>query len=356
MRTLRAAALAAALLAAGCGSPTDPGRPGFYTVVFLGTPPGAEAFTPVAVEGRRVYGVASAGGERWPVVWHDGTFARLLDPPPGCAAVPWAARGGAVVGQVTCGAGGDPAGAPADAFGWGAGPGVPSGRVVAAPHGYRGVSSAGVVGTIRPRGDFPGSTPLAFFVSPSGGVQTLLPPGAEASAAAGIADDGTVAVTAFDDCSPEECVRSRVAVRVEGEWRDVPLPSRTERAVAIAVSSRGDVLGYASGAAQQPFVRRGGRTRLLPVVPGTQVVVEGVNALGQVVGTGTRAVAVPGRPSSEGLLWGAGRQYFLRERIRTDDWEIPSAHAIDDQGFVAATGVHAASGRSGAVLLVPVGR
>lgn len=354
MRPFRlAAAAAAVVLAAACGSPTEPGRPGFYTVTFVGTPPGAETFTPRAVAGRRVYGIAAAGSERWPVVWSDGTFRRLLDPPAGCAALPWAARGGAVVGQVNCGAAGDPGSVPVDAYGWGQGTGLPPGRVVAAPHGYRGVSAAGVVGTVYPRSEFPGRPHRAFLASTSGGVEVLLPPEAGASAAAGIADDGTLAVTALYDCTAAGCGGSRVAVRSGGAWSVLPLPPGAERAVAVAVSSQGHVLGLAGGSAGQLFVHHQGRTRVLPVVPGTRVVVEGVNARGQVVGTGTRTTAVPGRALAEGILWGGGRQYFLRERIRTEDWEVTSAHAIDDDGFVAATGVHAETGRSGPILLVP---
>lgn len=356
-RTLSAAAAGAALLAgAACGSPTEPGRPAFYSAVFLGTPPGAESFTPRAVEGRRVYGVASAGGQSWAAVWSDGAFATLLDPPAGCRAVPVAARRGAVVGQVTCAPPGEAA-APSDAYGWGIGGGVPAGRVAAEPHGFRGVSNAGVVGTLYPRPDFPAAPHRAFLASAGGAVEVLLPPGAQASAAAGIADDGTLAVTALSACAAAGCAESRAAVRArDGTWTILSLPSNAERASAVAVSSAGHVLVHAAGGAEQPYVRFQSRDRLLPVVPGTRVVLEGVNARGQVVGTGVRSVAVPGRGQSEGLLWGGGRQYFLRERILLRDWDVTSAHAIDDQGFVAAMGTETATGRSGAILLVPAGR
>jgi hypothetical protein len=347
------AALALATAAAGCRSPTEP-APGQYTVVFLGTPADAETFAPRAVVGRRVYGTASGGGATWPVVWSDGTFARLVDFPADCQAEPREARGGAVVGIVVCPPPDEAAGPPDDAFGWGIGPGVPAGRVVAEPHAYQGVSPAGVVGTIQPRTEFPLRAHRAFRVA-GGGVEILLPPGAEASEAAGIATDGTVGATSFRGCTAEGCAESRVAVLVGGGWTEVPLPNDTDHAVAVAVSSAGHVLGFASGAADAVFVHHLGRTRVLPRVPGTQVVLNGVNARGWVVGTGARPVVV-GRGQSAGIIWGRDRQYFLSERVVGRTWEVTAAEAIDDEDFIAGAGIERETGLQGAILLVPLGR
>ena len=346
-RLLRGAAAAALLAAAACGSPTEPGRPPRYEVLFIGAPPDAESFSPRAVDGRRVYGVATAGERSWAAVWTPAGFARLADPPSGCRVEPRAARGGAVVGQVSCTVADD-------VYGWGVGAQVPAGRVAAEPHDFRAVSAAGVVGTLYPRTEFPGGWHRAFRVA-GGGVEVLLPPGAEASEAAGIADDGAVGVTAFTGCTASGCEGSRIAVLQAGEWRELPVPDGAERAAAVAMSSAGHVLGHATGGLEQAFVVQGRRVRVLPIVPGTRVVLEGVNALGQAVGTGSRA-DLPGRAPSEGIVWGGGLQYNLGERLVTEDWQVTSAAAIDDESFIAGTGIERATGRSGAILLIPLGR
>jgi hypothetical protein len=339
------------LAAAACDSPTEP-RPGLYTVVFVGAPADADGFSPLALDGGRVYGIATGGGESWPVVWSAGSFARLPAAAPGCLALPREARGGAVVGVVTCPEPGDASGRPVDAYGWGVGPGVPAGRVAAEPHSFRAISPAGVVGTLYPRAEFPGAPHRAFRTA-GAGIELLLPPGAEQSEAAGIADDGTLAVTAFSECTPEGCAASRVAVLSGGAWTVLPLEG-ARRAVAVAVSSAGHVLGYASGGVESAFVRQGTRTRVLPLVPGTRVVLAGVNARGWAVGTGTRA-AVPGRSEAEGMLWARSRQYFLSERVAGREWEVTSATAIDDADRIAGTGVHRETGQQGAILLLPAG-
>jgi hypothetical protein len=90
------------------------------------------------------------------------------------------------------------------------------------------------------------------------------------------------------------------------------------------------------------------------VVPGTRIVLAGVNARGWAVGTGARPPAA-GRSESEGLLWARGRQYFLGERILDRGWEITSAAAIDDGDRIVGTGRAREGGAEGAVLLVPPG-
>jgi hypothetical protein len=344
-RLARAATALAALAAAGCGSPTAPGIPPLYTVVFVGIPAGADAFLPTVVAGGAVYGVASRGAESWVAVWTEqGGFSTLLDPGPDCRAAPRAARAGVVVGEVACAAAAGP-----EVRGWVAGAAVPP--VPSEPHDFSAVSPAGVMGTVFPRAHHPGAVPRAFLLA-GPGAESLVPPGVEASVAGGVADDGTVAVTALSACTAAGCARSRVAVRRDGRWTVLPLPDGTDRATAVAVSSLGHVLGYAGGPVEQVFVRQGTRTRFLALIPGTRVVVHGVNALGQVVGTAAHP-PTPGRLPSHGVFWGRERLYFLSERVAARDWEITSATAIDDERYVAGTGVHTASGLQGAVLLVP---
>jgi hypothetical protein len=347
-RFARAATALAVLAAAGCGSPTAPGRPPLYTAVFVGIPPGADAFLPTVVAAGRVYGVASRGAESWVAVWTEqGGFATVLDAGSGCRAAPRAARAGLVVGEVSCGAP-DPGGGP-DVRGWIVG--APPPAAPADPHDFSAVSPAGVMGTLFPRAHFPGGVPRAFLLAGSG-AEPLVPPGAEASVAGGVADDGTLAVTALSACAAAGCATARVAVRRDGRWTVLPLPNGADRATAVAVSSRGHVLGHAGGPVEHVFVRLGNRTRSLPLIPGTRVVVHGVNALGQVVGTATHPPA-PGRLPGAGVLWGRERLYFLSERVAARDWEITSATAIDDEQYVAGTGVHTASGLQGPILLVP---
>lgn len=347
--------------AAGCrSSPTDPSRPGTYVVTFIGVPADAQSFVPRAVAGGRVAGVAATADRAWAVHWLDGTFARIgPEVPAGCFSEPLAARGPYTVGQVTCTASGTPAGQPVDVYGWALGEGAPP-RLFAEPFTYVAVSSGSVVvGTINPRAQFPTAQSRAF-VRAGGGVTVLLPPGAVASEGVGISDEGDVVVTAYYDCpedpdNEDDCHPSRGMVWTAGVWTEIPLPRRTERAVAAAVGSRGHVAGYAFGEADGVFLYRIPRHRLrgLPVIPGTRVVLTGANALGQVVGTGVRD-EVAGRVASYGIVWGDERQYDISERIAGGErWLVTSALATDDDGRIAGTGVRVETGEEGAILLSP---
>jgi hypothetical protein len=354
------AAVLAAAAVAGCrGTPTDPARPGTYQVTFIGVPAGAQSFAPRAVAGERVVGVAADANRAWAVQWTAGGFS-LIGPavPAGCHSEPTAARGGATVGQVTCTATGAPAGQPVDVYGWVAGQAVP--RLFAQPYTFTGVTSDGaaVVGTINPSSQFPQAQSRAFLRT-GGGVTELLPPNAIASEAAGISDAGDVVVTAYYDCpegeADDDCHPSRVMAWNADAWTEIPLPRDAERAVAVAVSSAGDVAGYAFGEADGVFLYRLSRRDLdaLPVIPGTRVVLAGVNSLPQVVGTGIREETT-GRATSYGIVWGDERTYDLSERIAgTVPWQITSALATDDEGRIAGTGVNRGTGQEGAVLLTP---
>jgi hypothetical protein len=356
------AAVLAAAAVAGCGgTPTDPARPGTYQVAFIGVPAGAQSFAPRAVAGERVVGVAADANRAWAVQWTAGGFS-LIGPavPTGCHSEPTAARGAATVGQVTCTATGAPAGQPVDVYGWVAGGAVP--RLFAEPYTFTGVTSdgAGVVGTVNPSSQFPQAQSRAFLRT-AGGVTELLPPDAIASEAAGIGDAGDVVVTAYYDCPDEDgeadddCYPTRAMVWNAGAWTEIPLPGDAERAVAVAVSSEGHVAGYAFGEADGVFLYRISRRDLdgLPVIPGTRVVLTGVNSLPQVVGTGIREQTT-GQATSYGIVWGDERTYDLTERIGgTIPWQITSALATDDEGRIAATGVDRQTGQEGAILLTP---
>jgi uncharacterized membrane protein len=325
-------------------------------------PAGAQSFAPRAVAGGRVVGVATDASRAWAVQWTAGGFS-LIGPvvPAGCHSEPTAARGGMTVGQVTCTASGAPAGQPVDAYGWVAGQAVP--RLFAEPYTFTGVSSdgGGVVGTINPRSQFPQAQSRAFLRL-GGTVTELLPPNAIASEAAGISDAGEVVVTAYYDCpdgdgeaGDDDCHPSQAMVWSAGTWTEIPLPRDAERAVAVAVSSEGHVAGYAFGEADGVFLYRISRSDLdgLPVIPGTRVVLTGVNSLPQVVGTGVREVTT-GRATSYGIVWGDERTYDLSERIAgTVSWQITSALATDDDGRIAGTGVNRETGQEGAILLTP---
>lgn len=355
-----AAVLAAAAIAGCRGTPTDPARPGTYEVAFIGVPAGAQSFAPRAVAGGRVVGVAADANRAWAVQWTAGGFS-LIGPavPAGCHSEPTAARGGMTVGQVTCTASGAPAGQPVDVYGWVAGQAFP--RLFAEPYTFTGVSSdgGGVVGTINPSSQFPQAQSRAFLRL-GGTVTELLPPNAIASEAAGISDAGDVVVTAYYDCPDEDgesddCYPSRAMAWNAGAWTEIPVPRNAEQAVAVAVSSQGDVAGYAFGEADGVFMYRLSRRDLdgLPVIPGTRVVLTGVNRLPQVVGTGIREETA-GRATSYGIVWGDERTYDLSERIAgTVPWQIISALATDDEGRIAGTGVHRETGQEGAILMTP---
>jgi len=337
------------------GTPTDPSRPGRYEVTFLGVPAGAESFLPRAVAAGRVVGTARGGGAAWAVQWANGTFTRIgPDVPAACESEAMAARGAFTVGQTTCATAGD---VPTDAYGWAANLGsLP--RLFPEPYGFVDINrSAVIVGTLYPPAAFPQATPRAFQVQ-DGGATVLLPPDAQASEAVGVTDSGAVVVTAYYGCTgdPPACVPSRAALLVGGEWRPVPVPGNAERTAAAAVSSAGHVAGYSLGSVDGLFLYDSEDDDLdaLPVVPGMRVQVTGANALGQVVGTGIRQSTAPGQHASLGIIWGDGRQYALSERILGPvQWQVTAALATDDEGRIAGTGFDPATGREGAILLVP---
>lgn len=351
---LLACTCALAVVAAGCdNSPTDPSRPGEYDVVFLGLPAGAESFTPRAVSGGRVVGTARAGGVVWAVQWASGAFTRIgPDVPASCESEALGVRVAFTVGQATCYAAGD---TPTDAYGWAAGVGALP-RLFAQPYGFTDVNrSAVIVGTLYPPAQFPQGAQRAFQVQ---GTTTglLLPDGAARSEAAGVSDSGAVAVTAYHDCAGQRgCAASRALVW-QGGWTEVPLPDDADAMVAAAMSSAGHVAGYIIGDVDGVFLYDAPDDDLdeLPVVPGTRVQVTGVNALGQIVGTGTRLSAAPGQQPSYGIVWGDGHQYSISERIDGDaPWQVTAALATDDEGHIAGTGFNPETGQEGAILLVP---
>lgn len=355
---LLAFSCALAVLASACDkSPTDPSRPPEYDVVFLGAPADAESFTPHGLYAGRVVGTARADGRAWAVQWAAGGFSRIgPDLPAGCDSEALAARAAFTVGQVTCfGAGG----APSDAYGWITGVGALP-RLFAEPYGFVDVNrSAAIVGTVNPPSQFPQGTPRAFLAQGTS-VTILVPPGAVSSVAAGISDEGVVAVTGYYDCTGQDgdCAPSRAFVWEAGEWTEVPLPDRAEGSSAAAVSAEGHVVGYSLGEAEGLFQYDAPDDDLeaLPVVPGTTVEVTDANGVGkgQVVGTGFRLSPAQGQQASYGIVWGDGYQYSLSERIDDGEpWVVTSALATDDEENVAGTGFNTVTGEQGAILLVP---
>lgn len=335
------ALLAAALFAAACNdSPTDAVRPGSYDATRLGAPAWADTFEPEAVDGTRVVGAATTGGRSLAVLWMAGTFSRVgPEPAAGCDSRATAVSGTVIVGEVTCGT---------DAYGWAT---TLSGRAIAGPHTFADVNASGTIVGSRAG---PEAARRAFILR-NGQVTELLPPGATGSEAAGISDEGDVAVTAYAACGDEGCEESYVAVWRNGTWTTVPLPRGASRAVAYAVSSAGHVLGRGMGRQDPLFVwQRDEDLQGLPVVPGTRVEVNGISELGQVVGAGVRP-DFPAQPT-HGIVWGGEREYYLSDRIRGEDgdsWLIDAALAIDDDGRIAALGTHERTGESAALLLVP---
>jgi hypothetical protein len=353
---LLACTCALAFAASACDrTPTDPSRPDHYVVTFLGAPADAENFTPRAVSAGRVVGTARAGTDTWGVQWSGGSFSRIgPDAPAGCDSEALGARLAFTVGQVTCG---NEAGTPTDAYGWVTGVGALP-RLFPEPYGFVDVNrSATIVGTVFPPAQFPQGAQRAFLVQGTA-VTILLPPGAVGSVATGISDEGLVAVTAYYDCTgQEDCESSRAMVWNGGAWSEVPLLARTDRSVAAAVSSDGNVTGYALGDADGIFLYDAPEDddfAALPVVPGTQVEITGANALGQVVGTGFRQFAAPGQQASYGIVWGDNQQFSISERIEDDaPWIVTAALATDDEGRIAGAGFNTVTGEDGAILLVP---
>jgi hypothetical protein len=350
LRSRFAAVLAAAVLAGACDNPGGPHRPGEYTLQVIGVPPGASSFTPADVDERVVVGAAEVGGRTVAARWSDGAWTLLnTGAPAGCDSEATAISGGSVAGEISCGA---------DTYGWATGI---TGRVDPAPHTFVDINAEGTVAGTRGRAQ----ADLRAFVARSGSFTVLLPPGAEASAAAGIADDGEVAVTGFSGCGGAGCTRSSVWVWRAGEWSEAPLPRGADRAEAVAASSEGHVAGFGIRDADQDSIldndlqpvflwERGDDLEGLPVIPGTRVVVRDVASSGFAVGSALR----PDRPAQPtyGVIWGKGRLYYLTERMMREfeDWQIEAALGIDDKGHIAGIGTHRETGETGAVLLIPV--
>ncbi|MBB4636850.1 hypothetical protein [Longimicrobium terrae] len=336
------APLLALVLAAACNrSPSGPVRPEpAYNILFLGAPSGALSFTPTGVDLRRVVGYAEFGGQTRAVLWQGGAFDEIGPrPPAGCSSEALAVSAGYVVGAVRCAN---------DVYGWS----YPDdlGRADARPYELRDVNASGVVaGTLYPA-PF-GEARRRAFVRERGALRELLPPGATASEAVGIANDGSVAVNAFSACDSVVCAEHRVFLLREGEWLEVPRPGSSPRRGATAVSSDGRVAGRVE--AGEPFIwRPRRRVTAMSVIPGTQVDVRGVNERGLVVGT-ARTEASLARPD-RAVAWGGGRQYLLTERLQAGSpWQVEAAVGIDDEGDIAATGTDTSSGRKGAILLTP---
>lgn len=343
------ALLAAALLAGACDNPAGSKRPGKYTVQFIGAPAGASSFTPADIERGAVVGAAEVGGRVVAARWENGAFSFFsTGAPAGCDSEATAISSAAVVGEISCGG---------DTYGWST---TGIGRVDPAAHTFVDVNDAGTIVGTRGRGE----AELRAFVVQDGAATVLLPPGAEASAAAGISDDGDVAVTAYSGCGDEGCARSSVWVLRGGQWSQAPVPRGTGRAEAVAVSGEGHVAAVGSAeldAAGKPenllqpvFVwEPGDDLDALPVIPGTRVIVRDVSSLEYAVGSGVR----PDRPAQPtyGIVWGGGRLYYLSERMERgfEPWQIEAAMAIDDEGRIAGLGSNVETGASGAVLLVP---
>lgn len=353
--TLLACTAACAVLASACDrTPTDPSRPERYDVVFLGIPADAESFTPRAMAAGRVVGTARAGTDVWTVQWSNGTFSRIgPDVPAGCESEPAAAHVGFTVGQVTCFGPGE---VPNDVYGWVTGVGALP-RLFAEPYSFTDINrSATIVGTVNPPAEFPQASPRAFVVQ-GVSVTMLLPEGATGSEAVGISDEGAVAVTAYYDCTgQDDCAETRALVWSAGTWTEVDLPADADRSVAAGISPAGHLAGYTLGGLDGLFLYDvpDNDYDALPVVPGTTVQVTGVNAEGQVVGTGFRQSAAPGQQPSYGIIWGVERQFELTERIRGDDpWVITAALATDDEERIAALGFNSETGQEGPLLLVP---
>lgn len=344
-RTAAVTLLAACALPLGAcpGDPTGPVRPPEYRVVFIGAPAWADAFVPVDVDGGRVVGFALVGTDRVAAQWVDGAFSAIgLAPPPGCASVALGARGGRTVGQVTCGA---------DAYGWASS--GPEGRVAAPPHTFTDVSVDGLItGTLRPSPFGDPAQRRAFIVAGSQAT-LLLPPGADGSEAAGISDDGAVAVTAYGACAAGGCGQIGVQVWDAGAWTMIDPPRSAVFAEARAVSTEGHVLGMmvTESGLDRPFLwTEDDGAEELAVLPGTLAQAYDVNADGLAVGTATRTALVS---ETAGVAWSGARIYYLTDKVQGGVWQVIEALAIDDDGNVAAYARNPETGAEGPVLLVP---
>ena len=331
-----------------CDSPTEPGRPRRYEAVFIGSPGGALFFTPLDVDSGRIVGFAETPAGPRAYQWASGVFSPVGPAPaPGCSTIAYAVRLGRTAGQTICPAPGTPA---VDVSGWVV-PGPPSGRIDAAPHGFRALASGGpLAGTRYPGPEWPVTQRRAFIYQ--AGITELVPPEAQGSEAVGISDENEVAVTAFSICPTPGCVTSQAAAWSEGHWRMIPLPQGATEAQAVAMSSDGDVAGNATGAFDQPFRwSRGDGLRPLVVIPGATAHAADVNRLEQVVGSLRR-----GGPLStevEGVIWFEDRIYPLSERVRGEGWRIREAVLVDDQRNIVAFGRNDTTGQDGLLILVP---
>jgi probable HAF family extracellular repeat protein len=206
-----------------------------------------------------------------------------------------------------------------------------------------GINAAGhVVGTASNFGSVASS--VGFFWN--GSTMTQLPFVGAGSAARDINDSGTIVGT-----STVSTGRLHAFVYAAGVMSDLgTLPSDTDSA-ASRLNNAGIIVGYSQSAAAQPSAVRwtGGAISNLGGLPGgAWSQASDVNAAGVVVG---------GAKSSTGVLravrWAGGSIADLNTEIAPGSgWELKSATAINDNGWIVGLGVY--NGVDRGFLLRPV--
>jgi uncharacterized membrane protein len=127
------------------------------------------------------------------------------------------------------------------------------------------------------------------------------------------------------------------AMWINGRYTEVPVPAPQAR--AIAVNSRGDVLGNSvdeHGAQERPWVSRNAKVTFLPAVAeGHRLIAENMNGRGDIVGSDQ---APAGQPPTRPVLWPADRPGTVR--VLDLPTGVSSGHAVgvDEDGTVIGRG------------------
>lgn len=188
----------------------------------------------------------------------------------------------------------------------------------------------------------------AFVWSASTGVQELGTLGGGRSVATAINDRGDLvgyASTAADTTHAFIIHRGKMRDlgHLGGDW-----------AQAYALNEARQVVGcskLAGGEVTQAFSYVGGVMTALPSLGGSYACASGVNGNGQVVG-----VATTSSGEQRGFLVEGGAVFDLNELLverHRANWTITAASAISDKGLIAATGVNRVYGTTRALILKP---
>lgn len=149
---------------------------------------------------------------------------------------------------------------------------------------------------------------------------------------------------------PGRC-RSTGLVYRDGVRTSLPSTEAGGFSAAYGINARGEVVGTGGPACDARALlwpSPGAQPQsLVPFYDGVNSSASAINTVGHVVGTRF------GQPRWQGVLWRNGRMGVVEQLQSDESWEISRAFAINDRGEILAHGKNRATGEAGVVLLSP---